>query len=77
MEGIDAAGVRKVLGIPRGRYSIPLIVSTGTPYRRNANEVSETDDVGMSHGDDGNFSPRYKLDEVVFGNVFGKPCDLA
>lgn len=75
MEGIDAAGVRKVLSIP-GRYSIPLIVSTGTPYRRSVNEVSETDDVGMSHGDDGNFSPRYKLDEVVFGNAFGVACDL-
>ena len=77
MEGIDAAGVRNVLGIPRGRYSIPLIVSAGTPYRRSVNELSETDDVGMSHGDDGNFSPRYKLDEVVFGNAFGVPCDLA
>ena len=76
MEGIDAAGVRKVLDIPRGRYSIPLIVSAGTPYRRSMNEVLETDDVGMSHGDDGNFSPRYKLDEVVFGNTFGLACDL-
>ena len=76
MEGIDAAGVRKVLGIPRGRYSIPLIVCAGTPYRRSVNEVPETDDVGMSHGDDGDFSPRYKLDEVVFGNTFGKPCEL-
>eukprot|EP00986_Skeletonema_menzelii_P015960 scaffold13166_cov139-Skeletonema_menzelii.AAC.5 len=76
MEGIDAAGVRKVLGIPRGRYSIPLIVSAGTPYRCSVNEVSETDDVGMSHGDDGNFSPRYKFDEVVFGNTFGVACDL-
>ncbi len=75
MEGIDAAGVRKVLSIP-GRYSIPLIVSAGTPYRRSVNEVSETDDVGMSHGDDGNFSPRYKLDEIVFGNAFGVACDL-
>lgn len=75
MEGIDAAGVRKVLSIP-GRYSIPLIVSAGTPYRRSVNELSETDDVGMSHGDDGNFSPRYKLDEVVFGNAFGVACDL-
>eukprot|EP00984_Skeletonema_dohrnii_P010005 scaffold3867_cov115-Skeletonema_dohrnii-CCMP3373.AAC.5 len=75
MEGIDAAGVRKVLGVPRGRYSIPLIVCAGTPYRRSVNEVSETDDVGMSHGDDGNFSPRYKLDEVVFGNAFGVACD--
>ncbi len=75
MEGIDATGVRKVLSIP-GRYSIPLIVSAGTPYRRSVNEVSETDDVGMSHGDDGNFSPRYNLDEVVFGNSFGVACDL-
>ena len=77
MEGIDAAGVRKVLGIPRGRFSIPLIVSTGTPYRRSVNESSETDDVGLSHGDDGNFSPRYNVEEVVYGNSFGSPCDLA
>jgi nitroreductase len=76
MEGIDATGVRKVLDIP-GRYSIPLIVSTGTPYRRSQNEALETDDVGLSHGDDGGFSPRYKLNEVMFGNVFGMPCDLA
>ena len=77
MEGIDAAGLRKVLGIPRGRFSIPLIVSTGTPYRRSVNESSETDDVGLSHGDDGNFSPRYNVEEVVYGNSFGSPCDLA
>lgn len=77
MEGIDAAGLRKVLGIPRGRFSIPLIVSTGTPYQRSVNESSETDDVGLSHGDDGNFSPRYNVEEVVYGNSFGSPCDLA
>ena len=48
MEGFNAGGIRKVLGIPR-QYSIPLIVSTGLPYRREAEEEGE-DDVGMGHG---------------------------
>lgn len=74
MEGVDASGVRKVLGVPRGRYSIPLIVSAGVPYRRNGGVVEdeETDDVGLSHGSD-DMSPRFPLDEVVYGNAFGKP----
>lgn len=50
MEGVDASGVRKVLGIPRGRFSIPLIVSVGTPHQRKEREEEETDDVGLSHG---------------------------
>jgi len=34
MEGIDAVGIKKVLGVnPKQRYSIPLIVSTGLPYQ--------------------------------------------
>ena len=36
MEGYDAVGIKKVLGVqPIGRYSIPLIVSTGLPYHRH------------------------------------------
>lgn len=76
MEGFDASGVRKVLGIPRGRYSIPLIVSTGSPHQKvGVNEEEETDDVGLSHGSS-NMSPRFPLDEVVFGNAFGKPFSV-
>mmetsp|Transcript_11340 Transcript_11340/g.18452 ORF Transcript_11340/g.18452 Transcript_11340/m.18452 type:complete len:126 (-) Transcript_11340:142-519(-) len=74
MEGFDASGVRKVLGVPRGRFGIPLIVSTGMPHRRNDvqdREEEETDDVGLSHGT--SMSPRFPLDEVVYGNAFGKP----
>lgn len=71
MEGVDASGIRKVLGIPGGRFSIPMIVSVGTPHRRKEMEDEETDDVGLSHGS--STSPRYPLDEVVFSNAFGKP----
>lgn len=66
MEGFDAQGIRNALGIPR-RFGIPLIVSTGTQYR---GEDEGVDDVGVSHGDEG-MSPRYRMEEVLFGNVFG------
>ena len=69
MEGIDAQGIRSVLGIPK-RFGIPLIVSTGTPYRDEGGGGS--DDVGASH-EDGEVSPRYPVEEVVFGNSFGSP----
>ena len=76
MEGFDANGIRRVLGIPRGRYSNPLIVSTGTPYKRgnisDGEEEEETDDVGVSHGSE-DMSPRYPLDEVVYENAYGMP----
>ena len=67
-----AAGVRKVLGIPRGRYTIPLIVSAGVPYHRKKDdyEEEETDDVGVSHGSE-DMSPRYPLNEVVYDNAYG------
>eukprot|EP00980_Cylindrotheca_fusiformis_P014643 scaffold3977_cov96-Cylindrotheca_fusiformis.AAC.4 len=34
MEGFTAWGIRKALKIPR-RYTIPLIVATRSPYRRD------------------------------------------
>eukprot|EP00970_Alexandrium_tamarense_P017064 scaffold8118_cov187-Alexandrium_tamarense.AAC.1 len=80
MEGFDANGVRKVLGIPGGkRYGIPLIVSTGLPYRYNngTNGEEDVDDVGLSHGGENDMSPRYPLEEVVFGNAFGESFSLA
>ncbi len=73
MEGFDANGVRKVLGIPRGRFSIPLIVCAGTPYRRDV-EDQEVDDVGLIHG--GSLSPRYPFEEVVYDNKFGTGFEL-
>ena len=77
MEGYDATGICKVLKIPRGRFTIPIIVSTGMPYHSSRQsesassegEEEETDDVGLSHGSD--MSPRYPLEEVVFGNTYG------
>ena len=76
MEGFDANGIRRVLGIPRGRFSIPLIVSAGIPYKRGGNisdgEEEETDDVGVSHGSE-DMSPRYPLEEVVYENTYGMP----
>ena len=75
MEGYDAMGIKRMLGIPTGRYSIPLIVSTGTPYQRKTTDGNEdeTDDAGLSHGGR-DMSPRYPLKEVVYGNSFGKPA---
>jgi len=77
MEGYDASGICKVLKIPRGRFTIPIIVSTGMPYHsRQSRSISEeeeeeeTDDVGLSHGSE-DMSPRYPLEEVVFGNTYG------
>jgi len=75
MEGYDAIGIKRVLGIPPGRYSIPLIVSTGTPYQREATDgnENETDDAGLSHGGR-DMSRRFPLEAVVYGNSFGKPA---
>lgn len=79
MEGYDAHGICKVLKIPRGRFTIPIIVSTGMPYHNSrqsgsiseeGEEEEETDDVGLSHGSE-DMSPRYPLEEVVFGNTYG------
>ena len=78
MEGYDARGIKMALGItPSGRYSIPLIVSTGLPYQQMTGEEKgdETDDVGLSHGRGReNMSPRYPMENVIFGNTFGLPA---
>jgi hypothetical protein len=81
MEGYDARGIKKALGItPSGRYSIPLIVSTGLPYYQQMTTTrdekdDETDDVGLCHGrEQENMSPRYPIENVIFGNTFGTPA---
>ena len=68
MEGFDAQGIRNILGVPR-RFGVPLIVSTGTSYRGVEDEG--VDDVGVSHGNGGMSSPRYPMEDIVFGNMFG------
>ena len=64
MEGFNIGGVRKSLGIPK-RYSIPLIVSTGLPFKR---EQERKDDVGMSHGPGSSLTKRYASEDVIFEN---------
>ncbi len=75
MEGFNAGGLRKALGIPR-RFAIPLIVSTGLAYKREREEEG-FDDVGMEHGPKSESrksgsTRRYPLEEVIFTNEFGK-----
>lgn len=78
MEGFNAGGVRKALKIPR-RYSVPIIIATGNPYRRPAEvpttDTDSSDDLGMSHGSlasgSKNSTPRYPVNEVLFGDTFG------
>lgn len=73
MEGFNIGGLRKVLNIPR-RYTIPLIVSTGSPYQREVEEEG-FDDVGMEHGPktspDRGFTLRYPKEDMIFSNGFG------
>lgn len=71
MEGYNAGGIRKALGIPR-RYAIPLIVSTGKPYMQKS-DIS--DDVGMSHGPGGVATDRFPANEALFMDFFGKNWD--
>jgi nitroreductase len=82
MEGFNAPGIKRALGIPR-RYTIPLIVATGRPYHRPTTTMEETskstDDTGMSHGAPGSkdATPRYPMDDVLYGDAFGNGITLA
>lgn len=66
MEGINSAGLRKVLRIP-SRYAIPLIVCTGTAFQ---------DDDTASRIESAAFR-RYPLEEVVYGNEFGMQVEVS
>ena len=78
MEGFNAGGIRKALGISR-RYAIPIIVSVGLPYEREEEEEGE-DDAGMAHGSPGKGShqatKRYSLEDCIYGDVFGSKIQL-
>ena len=67
MEGINASGMRGVLKAPR-RYSIPLVVCTGLPYHA---DTTKGEGLLVSQNLPKNASPRYPMDEVIFGNLFG------
>ena len=70
MEGINASGLRKVLRIP-SRYAIPLIVCTGTAHQGDdSDDEKELRLERAAHR-------RYPFRDVVFGNTFGAPAELA
>lgn len=73
MEGYLSWGVRRALSIPR-RYTIPLVVATGSPYHPHQLDDGDSDnqdDAGMSHGRGTQRSPRYPSNLVVHQDVFG------
>jgi len=74
MEGIQARGIRRVLGVP-GRYSIPLIVSTGYPYLEGATVTpgGERSELPAKKGE----SPRYSLEEIIYSDTFGQSLQPA
>jgi nitroreductase len=74
MEGINAAGIRRVLKIPR-RYAIPLIVATGIA-KQNEHQQQVTTDAASTTSDNSpssvqNPTPRYPAKDVIFFNQFG------
>lgn len=72
MEGYCAWGIRQMFHIPR-RYSIPLIVATGMPYRR---PTKSSDDAGMTHGSTKDtMTLRYASEQIIFTNEFGQGDD--
>lgn len=56
------------------RYSIPLILATGTRHQRD----TLTDDAGMSHKlPNAVFgTPQYPIEDVIYGNKFGTGTSL-
>lgn len=67
MEGINAGGIRAVVGAPR-RYAVPLIVSTGLPALHETNNVVDNNDNGKQR--------RYPLNEMVFGDSFNQRMQI-
>lgn len=61
MEGFDPRRAKDILRIP-DRYVIPMVVATGYDYEEATSENEST--------------PRLRLEEVAFDNVFGQPCTL-
>jgi len=66
MEGINAAGIRKALKIPR-RYAIPMIVATGKSYPSTPEQHQQTQQQALAEKRD----KRYPSDEMIFCNEFG------
>jgi hypothetical protein len=68
MEGYCAWGIKQALNIPR-RYSIPLIVATGSAYHQQQ-PTKASDDAGMVHGPQ-SMTLRYPQETMIFENTFG------
>jgi hypothetical protein len=72
MEGINAGGIRAVVGAPH-RYAVPVIVSTGLPRHHHHKEKNViTDD----YDDDNGKQRRYPLNEMVFGDSFNQRMQI-
>lgn len=76
MEGINAGGIRKVLGIPK-RFAVPLIVSTGKPLLRQINNItSEAEGASSSNitiADPKHvYTERYAMNQVLYQDKFGQ-----
>ncbi|VEU40105.1 unnamed protein product [Pseudo-nitzschia multistriata] len=75
MEGYLSWGIRQSLGIPR-RYTIPLVVSTGTAIPLGAGDgkngaAAESDDAGMGHGNTPETkTPRFSREATIYENAF-------
>lgn len=66
MEGYLSWGIRQSFNISR-RYTIPLIISTGTPYSTDTDTNDENDDTGISHGNTKETStPRFAYDSIIY-----------
>ena len=73
MEGLNAAGIRRALGIPR-RFAIPMIVATGRPAHVKKEVVISNDSTR-----DANAvveSRRYPAETMIFGDQWGEKLSL-
>eukprot|EP00590_Aulacoseira_subarctica_P000678 CAMPEP_0172416992 /NCGR_PEP_ID=MMETSP1064-20121228/3506_1 /TAXON_ID=202472 /ORGANISM="Aulacoseira subarctica , Strain CCAP 1002/5" /LENGTH=355 /DNA_ID=CAMNT_0013155025 /DNA_START=17 /DNA_END=1084 /DNA_ORIENTATION=- len=79
MEGFNAGGIRKALGIPK-RFGIPLIVSTGKPLVRgvagNATNIVDSGLTTTSSASKHIATERYAINEVLYQDEFGKEVSL-
>jgi nitroreductase len=74
MEGFNAGGVRKALGIPK-RFAVPLIVSTGKPLQQGDRMSGVKVDDTVSSPDH-IFTNRYPRNEVLYQDRFGQDITI-
>jgi nitroreductase len=79
MEGINAGGIRAVVGAPH-RYAVPVIVSTGLPRLIKDDDDDDDDEQNNNAVDDNEDSGkqrRYPLNEMVFGDSFNQRMQIS